>query len=120
MRSPGARIRLAQLPEGSICRFCSRSSGLLFREDIVTTFSGETVRKFRPLGLLVVGILVYSLVFSGWSGSGAITVTLSASETSLNPGQTVTVIATLTHDKADQGVTWSLTGPGTLTGNTTT
>jgi hypothetical protein len=93
---------------------------LLFREDIVTTFSGETVRKFRPLGLLVVGILVYSLVFSGCSGSGAITVTLSASETSLNPGQTVTVIATLTNDKADQGVTWSLTGPGTLSGNTTT
>ena len=78
------------------------------------------MRKFRPLGLLVVGILVYSLVFSGCSGSGAITVTLSASETSLNPGQTVTVIATLTNDKADQGVTWSLTGPGTLSGNTTT
>ena len=78
------------------------------------------MRKFRPLCLLVVGILVYSLAFSGCSGSGAITVTLSTSETSLNPGQTATIIATLTNDKADQGVTWTLTGPGTLSGNTTT
>jgi hypothetical protein len=93
---------------------------LLFRKDIVTTFSGETVRKFRPLGLLVVGILVYSLVFSGCSGSGTIAVTLSTSETSLNPGQTATIIATLTNDRTDAGVTWTLTGPGTLSGNTTT
>lgn len=78
------------------------------------------MRKLRPLCLLAVGILVYTLVFAGCSGSGAITVTLSASETSLNPGQTVTIIATLTNDKADQGVTWTLTGPGTLSGNTTT
>jgi hypothetical protein len=93
---------------------------LLFRKDIVTTFSGETVRKFRPLGLLVVGILVYSLAFSGCSGSGAITVTLSTNETSLNPGQTATIIATLTNDRTDAGVTWTLTGPGTLSSNTTT
>jgi hypothetical protein len=93
---------------------------LLFRKDIVTTFSGETVRKFRPLGLLAVGILVYSLAFSGCSGSGAIAVTLSTSETSLNPGQTATIIATLTNDRTDAGVTWTLTGPGTLSGNTTT
>jgi hypothetical protein len=93
---------------------------LLFRKDIVTTFSGETVRKFRPLGLLVVGILVYSLAFSGCSGSGQIAVTLSTSETSLNPGQTATIIATLTNDRTDAGVTWTLTGPGTLSGNTTT
>jgi hypothetical protein len=93
---------------------------LLFRKDIVTTFSGETVRKLRPLGLLVVGILVYSLAFSGCSGSGAITVTLSTNETSLNPGQTATIIATLTNDRTDAGVTWTLTGPGTLSSNTTT
>ena len=78
------------------------------------------MRKFRPLCLLLVGILVYWLAFSGCSGSGAITITLSTSETSLNPGQTATVIATLTNDKLDQGVTWTLTGPGTLSGNTTT
>lgn len=78
------------------------------------------MRNFRPLGLLVVGILVYSLAFSGCSGSGAIAVTLSTSETSLNPGQTTTIIATLTNDRTDAGVTWTLTGPGTLSGNTTT
>ena len=78
------------------------------------------MRKFRPLGLLAVGILVYSLAFSGCSGSGTIAVTLSTSETSLNPGQTATIIATLTNDRTDAGVTWTLTGPGTLSGNTTT
>src|ERR1700685_474021 len=113
MHSPAGHIRMAQTLEGSICRLCARSCGLLLRKDIVTTFSGETVRKFRPLCLLVVGILVYSLAFSGCSGSGAITVTLSTSETSLNPCQTATIIATLTNDKADQGVSWTLPGPGT-------
>jgi hypothetical protein len=93
---------------------------LLFLKDIVTTFSGETVTKFRPVCLLVVGILVYSMAFSGCSGTGTIAITLSTSETSLNPGQTATIIATLTNDPTDQGVTWTLTGPGTLSGNTTT
>jgi hypothetical protein len=39
---------------------------------------------------------------------------------SLNPGATVTITATLTHDTNNQGVTWTLSGPGQLSGNTTT
>jgi len=70
---------------------------------------------------LAVGILVWALVFAGCSGSGTITITLSpASGESLNPGATVTVSATLTNDKNNQGVTWTLSGPGQLSGNTTT
>jgi Putative Ig domain len=94
---------------------------LLFREDVVTTFCGETVRKLRVALLFALGILVWALVFAGCSGSSAITVALSpASGQSLSPGQTVTVIATLTNDKNNQGVSWTLTGPGSLSGNTTT
>jgi Putative Ig domain len=93
---------------------------LLFREDIVKTFSGEILRKLRVLSSLVVGILVWALVFAGCSGSSTIAITLSSTATSVNPGQTATITATLTHDTNNQGVTWTLTGPGQLSGNTTT
>jgi hypothetical protein len=78
------------------------------------------VRKLRLLSLLALGILVCALVFAGCSGSNTIAVTLSTPETSLNPGQTATITATLTNDTNNQGVTWSLTGVGALSGNTTT
>jgi len=94
---------------------------LLFREDVVKTFSGETLRQLRVLSLLAVGILVWALVFAGCSGSNTITITLSpASGVSLNPGATVTITATLTNDTNNQGVTWTLSGPGQLSSNTTT
>jgi len=70
--------------------------------------------------LPVVGILVWALVFAGCSGSSTITITLTTTATSLNPGQTATITATLTNDTNNQGVTWTLTGPGSLSGNTTT
>ena len=67
----------------------------------------------------VVGILVWALVFAGCSGSSTITITLATSATSVNPGQTATITATLTNDTNNQGVSWTLTGPGTLSNNTT-
>ena len=105
----------------SICRFYSRSNGLLFRQDVVKTFSGETLRQLRVLSSLSVGILVWALVFAGCSGSNTITITLTpASGVSLNPGATQTITATLTNDTNNQGVNWTLSGPGQLSGNTTT
>jgi hypothetical protein len=94
---------------------------LLFRADIVKTFSGETLRKLRVVSSLAVGMLVWALVFAGCSGSNTVTITLApASGESLNPGATVTITATLTNDTNSQGVTWTLTGLGQLSGNTTT
>jgi len=94
---------------------------LLFREDVVKTFCGETLRQLRVVSSLAVGILVWALVFAGCSGSNTITITLSpASGVSLNPGATVTIIATLTNDTNNQGVSWTLSGPGQLSDNTTT
>lgn len=79
------------------------------------------MRKFRVLSLVAVGIVVWTLVFAGCSGSNSLTVTLSpASGQSLSPGGTVTVTATVANDKNNQGVTWTLSGPGSLSGNTTT
>jgi len=77
------------------------------------------LRKLRVLSLPVVGILVWALVFAGCSGSSTITITLATSATSLNPGQTATITSTLTNDTNNQGVSWTLTGPGTLSNNTT-
>jgi hypothetical protein len=94
---------------------------LLFRKDIVTTFSGETVRKFRVLLLVALGILVWVVVFAGCSGSSSLTVTLApASGQSLNPGQTATITATVANDNTNGGVTWTLSGPGSLSSNTKT
>jgi hypothetical protein len=82
---------------------------------------GETVRELKNVSLVAVGILVWTLVLAGCSGSNSLTVTLSpASGQSLNPGATVTITATIAHDKNNQGVTWTLSGPGSLSGNTTT
>jgi len=82
---------------------------------------GETVRKLRVLLLLALGIFVYALTFSGCSGSSATTITLSpASGQTLNPGQTVTITATVANDKNNQGVNWSLSGSGSLSAITTT
>ena len=78
------------------------------------------MRQLRALSSLGVGILVWALVFAGCSGSNTITITLTTTATSLNPGQTATITSTLTNDTNNQGVTWTLSGPGSLSGNTTT
>ena len=79
------------------------------------------MRKLRVLSLLALGILVCALVFAGCSGSSTISITLApATAQTLNPGQTVTITATVANDKNNQGVSWSLTGPGTLSSNSTT
>jgi hypothetical protein len=96
---------------------------LLFRRDIVTTFSGEIVTKLRVLSLFALGILVCAVVFAGCSGGGSnsTTITLAPSSgQSLNPGATVTITAVVANDTNAQGVTWTLSGPGSLSGNTKT
>ena len=79
------------------------------------------MRKFRVLLLVALGILVWVVVFAGCSGSSSLTVTLApASGQSLNPGQTATITATVANDNTNGGVTWTLSGPGSLSGNTKT
>ena len=79
------------------------------------------MRKFRVLLLVALGILVWVVVFAGCSGSNSLTVTLApASGQSLNPGQTATITATVANDNTNGGVTWTLSGPGSLSSNTKT
>jgi hypothetical protein len=83
---------------------------------------GGSVRAFSAM--VVVTGLVF-LVACGGGGTPAgipITVTLSASLTSLNPGQSSTITATVTNDSSNKGVTWSSSpsGFGTLSNQTAT
>ncbi len=79
------------------------------------------MRKLRVFSSVVVGILVWVTVFAGCSGSSSLTITLSpASGQSLNPGDTVTITAVVTNDSTNGGVTWTLSGPGSLSDNTKT
>jgi hypothetical protein len=73
-------------------------------------------------------VLVAGLAFLGACGSSGtpagvpITITLSASATSLNPGKASTITATVVNDPSNKGVTWSFTpsGFGALSSQTAT
>src|SRR2546426_1146918 len=84
--------------------------------------ASEAVMK-RTLSLLMCALCVCSLcLVAGCSGgSSPVTISLSPSGTqSAVAGQTVTITATVANDKSSKGVTWSLTGLGALSGQTTT
>lgn len=73
-------------------------------------------------------ILVFGLAFlAGCSSSGtpagiSVSISLSASQPSLTPGQSSTITATVTNDPSNKGVSWtaSPSGFGTLSGATST
>ncbi len=49
-----------------------------------------------------------------------ISISLSANPTTINPGQTSAITATVSNDSTNSGVTWSLSGGGTLSNQTKT
>jgi hypothetical protein len=78
------------------------------------------VRSF--LVLVLVGTLGF-LVGCGSSGTPAgvaITITLSPSTASVNAGGVLNIVATVTNDSSNAGVSWSLSGLGKLSAQTTT
>jgi len=73
-------------------------------------------RIFLPLALALVCVS-----FGTGCSSSSITITLTPSTTqTVDPGANLAVTATVTNDSSNKGVTWSLTGPGTLSDQTTT
>ncbi len=80
------------------------------------------MRKLRVFSSVLVGLFVWAMVFAGCSGgSNTVSITLSpASGQSLNPGATVTITAVVANDSTNGGVTWTLSGPGSLSDNTKT
>ncbi|GAC1678966.1 MAG: hypothetical protein PVS2B2_16490 [Candidatus Acidiferrum sp.] len=75
----------------------------------------------KKLSLLLTFMLGIVLAGCGNSAPPPIAVVLSpATAQTLDGGQTVNVTATVSNDKLSKGVTWSLTGAGTLSGQTAT
>jgi hypothetical protein len=78
------------------------------------------VRSF--LVLILIGTLGF-LVGCGSSGTpvGVVTsITLTPSSASLDAGQSVNITASVANDSSGKGVSWSLTGAGTLSNQTST
>lgn len=80
------------------------------------------MRKEIPLLLVLTFLLgLVGIGCNGGSSTPAMTITLQASGTqSLNEGQTLTITATVNNDPSNKGVTWSLSGPGSLSNRTAT
>jgi hypothetical protein len=83
---------------------------------------GGSVRAFSSL-VLVAGLIFLAACGGGGTPSGVpITIALTASPTSVAPGQSSTVTAAVANDSSNKGVGWSLSpsGSGTLSKQTTT
>ena len=69
--------------------------------------------------LFLVMLALVGLVGCGGSSAPPISVSLSSTSVQTDQGQTITITATLTNDSSLQGVTWSLSGTGSLSGQGT-
>ncbi len=70
---------------------------------------------------LIVGAISMSLLgCGGGSSSQPVTVTVTASASNVDGADKITVSATVANDKAGGGVTWTLSGVGALSGNSST
>jgi Protein of unknown function (DUF3443) len=80
------------------------------------------VRAFSAVALVAGLVFLTACGGSGTPAGVPITITLSASLTSLNPGQASTITATVVNDSSNKGVSWSVspTGFGALSNQTAT
>ncbi|MGH9499617.1 MAG: putative Ig domain-containing protein [Terriglobales bacterium] len=79
------------------------------------------MEKFRLRIFFALVGFACMLAWPGCSGNGVLTVTLTPSATpTIEQGQTQPITATVAHDKNNAGVTWSLSGDGSLTDITPT
>lgn len=76
----------------------------------------------KKCALLCVGILASSVFFLSGCGSSSpsITVNITGGTAVVDGNDTVTLTATVSNDSNSQGVTWSVSGGGTLSNQTTT
>src|SRR5271154_4437595 len=83
----------------------------------------KAVAKFRLRVLLALASLACALTWSGCSSSSTLTITLTPPTTStitINEGQSQAIAAAVGNDPSNEGVTWSLSGGGTLLNPTKT
>jgi Putative Ig domain len=81
------------------------------------------VGKFRLRVLYMLAGLASALTWSGCSSNSTLAITLTPSGSTaimINQGQTQSITAAVSNDPTHEGVTWSLSGGGTLLNPTTT
>jgi hypothetical protein len=79
------------------------------------------MRKCKVLLASMLAIFVCASFWTGCSGGSSLSIALTPSTTtSVNPGSSLAITASVTNDTSNKGVTWTLTGPGTLTSETIT
>jgi hypothetical protein len=79
------------------------------------------VNKLRTLPWVAVAVLICALVLSGCGASNGVSVSLTPSSAkAIDQGQTVNITATVTNDSKSQGVTWTLSGAGSLSNTSST
>ncbi len=69
---------------------------------------------------LILAVFVLSGLLNGCSGSKPVAIQLTAAKTTVDPTDSTTVTATVMHDKNSAGVSWSVTGAGTLSNSSAT
>lgn len=75
----------------------------------------------KPHGNVLSAIALTLVLLSGCGGGSATTaVTVSPSSAALDQGKAVNITASVSNDSSNQGVTWTLNGPGKLSNATTT
>ena len=73
------------------------------------------MRRVSSWALAFAALSAATIIFGcGGSASAPVSVTISAAATQTDQGQTVNVTATVANDVSNQGVTWVLSGPGSL------
>jgi hypothetical protein len=74
--------------------------------------------KFRHYFALFLVVILIAMVGCSSSSSPPISVSLSPSSAAIDQSQTVNITATVVNDSSDKGVSWNLTGPGSLSSST--
>ncbi|HEX8816277.1 MAG TPA: hypothetical protein VF753_12315, partial [Terriglobales bacterium] len=79
------------------------------------------MRECKVVLALMLAVFVCASMWTGCSSGSNLSITLTPSvTTSVNPGSSLAITASVTNDSSSKGVTWTLTGPGTLTSQTIT
>lgn len=76
--------------------------------------------KRMPLLAFLCPLLLSVILAAGCGSARPISIALSPSSTQTDQGQTIHITATLTNDTSNGGVTWTLTGMGSLSSETAT
>jgi hypothetical protein len=86
-----------------------------YNPTVITNLRAAKTGKLRLANALA-GLLAVTFACSCSSSAPPISVQLSAAATQTDQGESVSVTATVSHDSSARGVSWSLNGPGSLTG----